>query len=72
MCVRKLPSQKSSTSSLATAPENLLLAGAGAKLTWEVFFNLWKYSSLVPGNGARKLVDGAVMMVSENLLACSK
>jgi hypothetical protein len=28
---------------------------AGAKLTREVFFNLWKYSSLVPGNGARKL-----------------
>jgi hypothetical protein len=29
----------------------------------EVFF--------FPGNGARKLVDGAVMMVLENLLACS-
>jgi hypothetical protein len=26
----------------------------GAKLSREVFFNLWKYSSLVPGNGARK------------------
>jgi hypothetical protein len=26
----------------------------GAKLTREVFFNLWKYSSLVPDNGARK------------------
>jgi hypothetical protein len=25
-----------------------------------------------PGNGARKLVDGAVMMMPENLLACSK
>jgi hypothetical protein len=33
---------------------NQVLAGAGAKLTREVFFNLWKYSSLVPGNGARK------------------
>jgi hypothetical protein len=32
-----------------------VLAGAGAKLTREVFFNLWKYSSLFPGNGARKL-----------------
>jgi hypothetical protein len=29
----------------------------GAKLTREVFFNLWKYSSLVPGNGARKELD---------------
>jgi hypothetical protein len=26
----------------------------------------------IPGNGARKLVDGAVMMVPENLLAWSK
>jgi hypothetical protein len=25
-----------------------------------------------PGNGARKLVDGAVMMMPENVLACSK
>jgi hypothetical protein len=31
----------------------------------EVFYFL-------PGNGARKLVDGAVMMVPENLLAYSK
>jgi hypothetical protein len=30
---------------------------AGAKLTREVFFNLWKYSSLVPDNGARKTAD---------------
>jgi hypothetical protein len=39
---------------------------AGAKLTREVFFNLWKYSSLVPGNGARKLAaafDGRVVNV---------
>jgi hypothetical protein len=36
----------------------VLLAGAGAKLTREVFFNLWKYSLLVPGNGARKTADG--------------
>jgi hypothetical protein len=31
----------------------------------EVFYFL-------PGNGARKLVDGAVMMVPEILLACNK
>jgi hypothetical protein len=30
------------------------LSPAGAKLAREVFFTLWKYSSLVPGNGARK------------------
>jgi hypothetical protein len=35
-----------------------VLAGAGAKLTREVFFNLWKYSSLFPGNGARKTAGG--------------
>jgi hypothetical protein len=54
MCVRKLPSQKSSTSSPATVPEKELLAGAGAKLTREVFFNLWKYSSLVPQQRRQK------------------
>jgi hypothetical protein len=30
----------------------------------EVFF--------LPGNGARKLVDGTVMMMPENLIVCSK
>jgi hypothetical protein len=30
----------------------------------EVFF--------LPGNGARKLVDGVVMMMPENLIMCSK
>jgi hypothetical protein len=39
-------------------PEKQLLAGAGDKLTQEVFFNLWKYSFLVPGNGARKIANG--------------
>jgi hypothetical protein len=31
---------------------------AGVWLTREVFFNLWKYSFLLPGNGARKTADG--------------
>jgi hypothetical protein len=34
----------------------------GAKLSKEVFFNLWKYSSLVPGNGARKSAATRVVM----------
>jgi hypothetical protein len=43
----------------------------GAKLTGGRVFDVGDSSSSVPGNGARKLVDGAVMMVPENLLACS-
>jgi hypothetical protein len=38
----------------------------GAKLTGE---NIVDVGVLVPGNGAKKLVDGAVMMVPESLLA---
>jgi hypothetical protein len=56
-------------SSLATAPENLF---AGAKLTWESVVDVGASSSSIPGNGARKLIDGAMMMLPENLLACSK
>jgi hypothetical protein len=35
----------------------------GAKLTGEREFDVGASSSSIPGNGARKLVDGAVMMV---------
>jgi hypothetical protein len=41
----------------------------GAKLTWECVVDVGASSSSIPGNGAKKLVDGAVMMVPENLLA---
>jgi hypothetical protein len=39
---------------------------AGATLTREVFFNLWKYSSLVPGNGARKELDCWLMTLEKS------
>jgi hypothetical protein len=39
-----------------------------AKLMGERVFDVGASSS-IPGNGARKLVDGAVMMVPENSLA---
>jgi hypothetical protein len=45
-----------------------VLAGTGAKLTWEVFFNLWKYSFLVSGNGARKRAAGAKLTCSRQSL----
>jgi hypothetical protein len=32
-----------------------MLANTGAKLTQEVFFNLWKYSSLVPRQRRQKI-----------------
>jgi hypothetical protein len=41
----------------------------GAKLTVERVFDVEASSSSLPSNGAIKLVDGAVMMVPENLLA---
>jgi hypothetical protein len=44
---------------------------AGAKLTWESVVDVGASSSSIPGNGARKLVDGAVMMVLENLMGPS-
>jgi hypothetical protein len=47
----KLPLQKSSFSP-ATVPENYF---DGAKLTWELVVDVGASSSLVPGNGARKL-----------------
>jgi hypothetical protein len=51
MCVRKTPL----TEVFYFLPGNGARKElAGAKLMREVFFNLWKYSSLVPGNGARK------------------
>jgi hypothetical protein len=37
-----------------TTQQGDVLAGAGAKLTREVFFNLWKYSSLVPRQRRQK------------------
>jgi hypothetical protein len=48
-----------------------MIAFDGAKLMGERVFYVVASSSSVSGNGARKLVDGAVMMVPENLLACS-
>jgi hypothetical protein len=41
----------------------------GAKLTWESVVDVGASSSLILGNGARKLVDGAVMMMPESLIA---
>jgi hypothetical protein len=41
----------------------------GAKLTGERVFDVGASSSSIPGNGARKLVDGAVLKVLENLIA---
>jgi hypothetical protein len=35
---------------------------------WESVVDVGASSSSIPGNGARKLVDGAVMMVPENLM----
>jgi hypothetical protein len=40
----------------------------GAKLSREVFFNLWKYSSLVPGNGARKLAANVWLTWEQTVL----
>jgi hypothetical protein len=62
----KLPLQKSFFPP-ATAPENLMFDGA--KLTGERVFDVGASSSSIPGNGARKLVDGAVLKVLENLIA---
>jgi hypothetical protein len=42
---------------------------AGAKLTGERVFDVGASSSSVPGNGARKLLDGTVMMMLESLIA---
>jgi hypothetical protein len=51
MCVRKTPLAEV----FYFLPGNgARKCAAGAKLTREIFFNLWKYSSLVPGNGAKK------------------
>jgi hypothetical protein len=55
MCVRKLPSQKSSTSSPATVPEKQLMLFYGAELTGE---NIVDVGVLFPGSGARKTADG--------------
>jgi hypothetical protein len=35
---------------------------AGAKLTWESVVDVGASSSSIPGNGARKLLDGAKLM----------
>jgi hypothetical protein len=56
-----LPDSLQGIKDLTTSPVTTLVVSTeakthdGAKLTREVFFNLRKYSSLVPGNGARKL-----------------
>jgi hypothetical protein len=44
----------------------------GAKLMGERIFDVEASSSSLPSNGARKLVDGAVMMMPEILIVCSK
>jgi hypothetical protein len=33
-----------------------VMASAGAKLTWEYVVDVGTYSSIIPGNGARKLL----------------
>jgi hypothetical protein len=40
----------------------------GAKLTGERVFDVGASSSSIPGNGARKLVDGAVMNGARELV----
>jgi hypothetical protein len=35
---------------------------AGAKLTWEYVVDVRAYSSLIPGNGARKELDATELM----------
>jgi hypothetical protein len=41
----------------------------GAKLTGKLVFDVGASSSSIPGNGARKLVDGVVLKVLEKLIA---
>jgi hypothetical protein len=48
-------------------PENLI-AFDGAKLTGEHVFDMGASSSSIPGNGTRKLVDGVVLKVLENMI----
>jgi hypothetical protein len=45
-----------------------LIAFDGAKLTGEHVFDVGASSSSIPANGTRKLVDGAVLKVLENLI----
>jgi hypothetical protein len=45
-----------------------LIAFDGAKLTGERIFDVGASSSSVPGNGTRKLVDGAVLNSARELV----